>query len=302
MPDPAPLCSERMTVELRHLRSFLAIVDHGTITAAAHHLHLSQPALSRTLGQLEHRLGRLLIDRSTHHLALTDAGRTFEEAARTAVRAFEAAVASVGDAVPPLRFGHSWSGATHAAAIVRRWNAAHPDQPVQPRRRDDRFAGLTSGQVDVALVRGPVTTPSLRASAIDHETRVAALPRGHHLTTRTTISLADLADEVLVVSTVAGTTTLDLWPPEARPTVGLDTATVDDWILAIATGAGVGITASSTAELHPHPDVRFVAITDAPTMPVSLVWPRGRPHPQTTAFVASARRAMGDLRAARTPP
>ena len=42
-----------MTVEVRHLRAFLAIAEEGTITGAAARLHLTQPALSRTLRQLE---------------------------------------------------------------------------------------------------------------------------------------------------------------------------------------------------------------------------------------------------------
>ena len=46
-----------MTVEVRHLRAFLAIAEEGTITRAAARLHLTQPALSRTLRQLETHLG-----------------------------------------------------------------------------------------------------------------------------------------------------------------------------------------------------------------------------------------------------
>lgn len=66
-----------MTMELRHLRCFLAIAEEGTLTRAATRLHLTQPVVSRTLRQLEDHLGVRLIDRSTHHPGLTAAGHSF---------------------------------------------------------------------------------------------------------------------------------------------------------------------------------------------------------------------------------
>ncbi|HEY4608597.1 MAG TPA: LysR family transcriptional regulator, partial [Ilumatobacteraceae bacterium] len=92
-----------MTVELRHLRCFLAIADEQNITRAAQKLHISQPALSRTLAQLERIVGVLLVDRSTHHLTLTDAGTTFVVSARDAVRRTDDAVAEISAVVPPIR-------------------------------------------------------------------------------------------------------------------------------------------------------------------------------------------------------
>ena len=64
-----------MDVELRHLRALVTIAAEGTVTAAAVRLRITQPALSRTLHQLEQRVGAVLVDRSTRHLALTPTGR-----------------------------------------------------------------------------------------------------------------------------------------------------------------------------------------------------------------------------------
>jgi DNA-binding transcriptional LysR family regulator len=63
-----------MNVELRHLRALAAIGDQGTITGAAAVLHISQPALSRTLEQLESRVGVRLVQRTTPPQAQTQAG------------------------------------------------------------------------------------------------------------------------------------------------------------------------------------------------------------------------------------
>jgi DNA-binding transcriptional LysR family regulator len=292
MPIASRLCSVRMTVEVRHLRSLLAIADHGTITAAARELHISQPALSRTLAQLERSVAVQLVDRSTHHLTLTPAGRQLISTARRVVHDFDDAVSSVSAAVPALRFGHNWSSATHAAAIVRAWRDAYPDRPIRSRRGDERMGGVLAGHVDVALVRGSVADPGLASKVIDTEPRVAALPADHRLAGAIEVSLADLAHETLIVSSPTGTTTLDLWDPASRPTIGADLPTIDDWLIAIATSTGVGITAASTAVLHPHPDVRFVHLSDAPLIPVAMVWPRRNAHPHAKAFVAVARNAM----------
>lgn len=284
-----------MTVELRHLRAFLAIVDEGNISRAAERLHLSQPALSRSLAQLERTLGTRLIERNTHRSEVTPEGRAFAAGARAAVAAFDRAVDAVRGAATPLRFGHSWGGALYASTIVRAWNREHPDSRVASRRSDDRWAGLANGDVDIALVRTTTLPPDVASAVITHEQRILAVPSTHRLARRagrTSVSLDALVDERLVVNTVAGTTTLDLWPADRRPSIAADTATIDDWLVAIATGSGVGVTAASTAQLHPHPDVTFVAIDDAPPIPVVLAWSRSNTHPHVRSFVATARRAI----------
>jgi DNA-binding transcriptional LysR family regulator len=289
-----------MTIEIRHLRCFVAVADAGTFTRAATAVHLSQPALSRTIARLEAELGVALLDRSTHHVALTDEGRRFEPVARDALAAFDRATAAVGDRPTPLRFGHSWSSATHASAIVRAWRAQHPDRPITSHRSDERTAGLAHGDVDVALVRGSVDERRFRIQVIDREPRIAALPAAHRLARRSSLRLADLAAESLVLNTVSGTTTLDLWPTSRQPTVALDTATIDDWLIAIATATGFGVTAAATASLHPHPDVCFVPITDAPLIPVVVIWPRRSPHPDCRALATIAQRVVAQTVATQT--
>lgn len=309
MPFIRWLCLARMTVEpgasveIRHLRCFLAIAEDRNVTRAAARLHLSQPALSRTLAQLEQRLGAQLVTRSTHHLDLTDAGRAFEASAREAVRVFDAAVASTAAGVAPLRFGHAWSTATHTAAIVRAWRSAFTDRPLQVQRSEERLAGLATGEVDVALVHGPVRDRSLRTALIDDEPRVAALPAAHRLASAASVTLDQLACHPLIINTLSGTTTLDLWPTGPKPPIAADVLTVEDWLIAIASGAGFGISAASTAAQHPWPDLRYVPVHDVASIPLLLAWPARGAHPHVKSFVSLAKRATqavsGTLRADR---
>ena len=71
-----------MTMNLHHLRLFAAVVNHGGFTKAADSLRLSQPAISKSLNELERQLKLALIDRSGRSIRLTDAGKTLYARAR----------------------------------------------------------------------------------------------------------------------------------------------------------------------------------------------------------------------------
>ncbi|MFF9150249.1 LysR family transcriptional regulator [Streptomyces sp. NPDC014861] len=293
MPIGLRLCSRGMTVsiELRHLRCFLAIAEEKNLTRAAARLHLTQPAVSRTLAALERHLGARLVDRSTHHLALTAEGRAFRERAAAALAAFDAAVDPARLRSRPLRLGHAWSAfGPYTTPLLRRWQREHPETPLELLRVDDRTAGLARGQVDAALLRGAVDAPGLVTAELTTEPRVAALPSDSPLADRPgELTLLDLADQTVVLNTVSGATALTLWPLPARPTRTLTVANTDDWLTAIAAARGVGVSSASTAALHPHPGVTYRPLPDAPPLPVLLAWRDAFPHPATEALVAMAR-------------
>ncbi|MEK9521490.1 LysR family transcriptional regulator [Streptomyces sp. NPDC087908] len=279
-----------MSIELRHLRCFLAIAEESSLTRAAARLHLTQPAVSRTLAALEQHLGTRLVDRSTHHLALTAEGRAFQDRAAAALAAFEAAVDPARLRHRPLRLGHAWSAfGRYTTPLLRRWQREHPETPLELLRIDDRTAGLTRGEVDAALLRGAVDAPGLATEELTTEERVAAVPADSPLAERPRLALDDLADGTVVLNTVSGATTLALWPAEARPAATVTVANTDDWLTAIAAGRGVGVSSASTAALHTHPGVTYRPLPDAPPLPVVLAWRDAFPHPATGALVAMAR-------------
>ena len=78
-------------VESRPLRHFVAVAQELSFARAAERLRISAPALSRTVAQLEAQLGVRLLERSTRHVALTDAGNVLLDQAQIALDALEAA-------------------------------------------------------------------------------------------------------------------------------------------------------------------------------------------------------------------
>lgn len=294
---PLRLCSAVMTVELRHLRAFLAIADEGAITRAAARLHVTQPALSRTLNQLEAHLGVRLIDRSTHHLQLTTAGHAFQTRAAAAVAAVDQALDPARAGTWPLRLGHAWSAlGEHTTPLLRRWKQEHPHTPLQLLRVDDRTAGLDHGAVDVAVIRGEVDLPAqMETVMLLTELRVAAVAADSRLAVKPRLNLHDLSAELIAVNTVAGTTTLGLWPPDQTPADTIEVANTDDWLAAITTGQAVGVTTTATAATYPHPAVVYSPLVDAPAVTVHLAWRRPPSHPAVLDLVALARQII-------TPP
>jgi DNA-binding transcriptional LysR family regulator len=279
-----------MTAELRHLRAFVAIADEGNMTRAAARLHLTQPALSRTLQQLEAHLGVRLVERSTHHLELTAAGQVFRDRARSALAAVDDALDPTQAATWPLRLGHAWSAlGRHTTALLRTWSQTHPQIPLQLLRVDDRTAGLVQGKVDAAILREPIALPHLRVARLYSETRMAAVPADGPLGERATLTLADLAEHPVTVNTVSGTTTSELWPDNARPSTVVEVANTDDWLATIAAGRAVGVTTSATVDMHPHPAVSYRPLTDAPDVDVYLAWRTPPSHPAVAELLDLAK-------------
>jgi len=281
-----------VTVEIRHLRAFVAIAEEGSISAAARRLLVTQPALSRTLRQLEDRIGVPLVARSTTGLTLSPEGDGFLARARAALGAFDDAL---GERRPgrPLRLGHAWSAAgTHTAVILRAWSQQRPDVPLEVRRSDDRFAGLLRDLADVAFLRGDVADPRLHLEPAFTEDRVAAVPVDHPLAGRDEVTMADLAGYDLVVNTVSGTSGPYLWPEGARPGIAARVTTLEDWLLAIATGQGVSITPASTMALHRNPGVAYVPMRDAPPLDTYIGWRKGPGHPARREFGVLARAVL----------
>lgn len=295
MPIPQRLCLAGMTIELRHLRAFLAIAEEGNVTRAAARLHVGQPALSRTLRQIERHLGARLVDRSTHHLELTAAGRLFHDKAAVALAGVDAALDPRGLRSWPLRVGHTWAAlGDHTVPLLRRWDETYPDIPLELRRIDEATAGLAQGTVDAALLRGTVTGSGLATRVLLRERRVGVVSADSPLASLSQVTLADLAAYPLAVNTVSGTTTPDLWPPTARPASTVEVTNTDEWLVAIAAGRAMGVSTTATPRNHTHPSLVYRPLVDAPAVPVVLAWREGPGHPAVPDLVTMAREVVGD--------
>ena len=276
-----------MDVELRHLRAFTAVATHRSFTAAGRELLIGQPALTRTVQQLEAALGVRLLERTSRSVRLTDAGQDFLDRTRAVLADLDGAIAAARGE-QELRLGFQWvlpdPWATETITGFEQATGAR----VTLLRRDDIATALGAGDLDVAITRTPLTTSGTVQTPLFDEDRVAAVSTRSPLAARDAIDWLELAAEPIVVNTVSGTTQPDSWPAEHRPTRVVTCGNYDEWLQLVATGRGVGAVPRSAARTGTHPGVAFVPLAGAPPVSVCLAYRPRRSSPLVRRFVTSA--------------
>ena len=195
-----------MAINLHHLRLFTAVVQHGGFTKAAGRLNLSQPAISKSLTELERQLDLVLIERTGRTVRLTDAGRTLYARASELFGVERAAEQELrelrGLKRGTLRIAASTTIATYMLPpYLGRFHMRHPRVRIQTTSANTRsvLRMLLESRVDVALVEGPVSDTRVTVQPWKDDELIVIAPPLHPLTTnpRTTVSM--LADEAFLV-------------------------------------------------------------------------------------------------------
>lgn len=173
-------------MQLRHLRYLQVIVEQGTFTRAAQVLHVSQPALSHQVRQLEERLGVQLLDRTGKTVRPTDAGTAFLEHARRAISEIEAADRAARDVEDlssgALRVGVPPSfGGYLIAPLIRRFHESHPGISLHlvDMAQEDIETALEDDEIDVGLAFSDVHSEDVEWHPL-HAERLALVMAEDH--------------------------------------------------------------------------------------------------------------------------
>jgi DNA-binding transcriptional LysR family regulator len=302
-----------MNVQIRHVRAFTAVAEERSFARAAARLHVSQPALSQTIMQLEATVGLNLFERTTRSVALTASGEKLFARAQelhAALEAFHNEARTLNSAFSnELRVGYMISTAVQFIPdILREFERIRPEADLHLQEFDfsDPSAGLRDGKVDCAIVRPPIGVDEVEQVEIAREKCVACLPTGHHLASRESVVLNDILDEPIVAAPVQGVWR-DYWLAmdyrDGRPAkVTYEAATVESELQAVAAGRGISITADSIARYYARPGVIFRPIVDMQEC-VTAVGYRGAPNKLVLDFISAARNVskVGDKILARSP-
>ncbi|MER5338136.1 LysR family transcriptional regulator [Micromonospora sp. NPDC002717] len=275
-----------MDVQLRQLRTLVAVVDAGTFTDAAAVLGVSQAAVSRSVSALEAALGARLLQRTTRHVSLTGTGTRVVAAARRVLDEVAHLRRIVEESRTELRVGYAWAAlGKHTRRLQKTWAAAHPQVPLVFVQSNTPTAGLSEGTADVAVIRRHLADPRFDTALLGVETRYAAVATDNPLARRRSVRTADLARYPVAIDSRTGTTTPALFQPGAEPATIRTTHGVDEWLTLIAAGQAVGITSEATANQNPRPGVAYRAVRDAQPIPVWLAWWKDDPPAHLTELV-----------------
>ena len=202
-----------MSINLHHLRLFTAVVDHGGFTRAATHLNLSQPAISKSLAELERQLNVRLIDRSGRSARLTDAGEALHARARELFgveRLAERELREIrGLKRGRLRIAASTTIASYMLpSVLGRFHRRRPSVRLSATSANTRTVTklLLESSVDVALVEGPVAHERIEVLPWKDDELVVIAPHDHALLSGPSVVPADLEPwEFLVRERGSGT-------------------------------------------------------------------------------------------------
>jgi DNA-binding transcriptional LysR family regulator len=262
-----------MDPEVRQLRALLAVVDAGTFTGAADLLGVSQASVSRTVASLERALGVRVLQRTTREVSLTPAGTQVAGHARRVLEEVAAIRRAADQGRGDLRVGYAWSAlGRHTTAVQRAWSEAYPGTALLFVHSGTATAGLTDGLVDVSVLRRPVEDPRVRTALLGSEERYAAVAADDPLAPRRALRLGDFADRTIAVDTLTGTTSEELWSPEAAPAGTRTVHGIEDWLTVIAAGQAIGMSSEATAAQHRRPGVVYRPVRDVPPVSVWLAW------------------------------
>ena len=181
-------------MELRHLRYFVAVAETENVSRAALKLHVSQPALSRQIRDLEDEIGFCLLERTAKSLRLTGAGHAFLDDARTLLQQANEAVKkarAIASAEPTeLKVGYSPAATARILPLIlRAYQRVMPKVHVKLHdwSNEENVAGLRDGRLHLALVVRPPKAAFLQGTRFEElfrERICLAVPPHHPFATR----------------------------------------------------------------------------------------------------------------------
>lgn len=188
-------------MELRPLRYLIAVAEHGNFTRAAEALHVSQPALSRQILQMEERLGAALLDRSGRTVTVTDAGLAYIAHVRRALSELESGRRAIHD-VRDLSRGRVRLAMTPtftaylAGPLVGAFHARYPGITVTVREMSMASVAFAveADEVDLGIAFALARATDIEFLPVFAERLSIVVAAGHAWAERRSIEVRALAD------------------------------------------------------------------------------------------------------------
>jgi DNA-binding transcriptional LysR family regulator len=296
-------------MQLRHLKTFMAVASTLNVTRAAERVHLAQSSVTEQIQALEVELGAALFDRSRRKLQLTEAGRRLLGYAGDLLALADEARAVVADAAG-LGTGVLTIGALETLCanwlppLLAMYQAAHPTVLLQVRvgGSGELRSGVRSGVMDVCFAFGAGPFESdLQHEPVAEEGLVVIAPSGHRLAGRNVIQTEDLAGEPFLV-TETGCVYRQMFEnafpvgTAGRPRIVAEFSSIAAIRRLVETGLGCAL----VPRLAAAEAIGSFAIMpwggDGQSVPISMIWRRRRVLPPVFRnFLGAARQGRSTI-------
>jgi len=293
-------------MELRHLRYFVAAAETQNVSRAALKLHVSQPALSRQIHDLEEELGFALFERSAKSVHLTEAGKTFLAEARAVLEraddAVKAARAVATGASGELHIGYAPSPTARVLPrALRTFQAEFPRMRVKLHdlSSEEMLAGVREGKLGLALMVRPnrKLLRGLRFEEVARDTLCLLVAPNHAYAARGSVTISEASREPLVVFARADypdyeeTLTSVFGHVKAKLKIVEEHDSAASLITAVESGVGVAVVPKSFS-CTTGPRLELIPLAPPPTpLRIGVVWSERNLNPATENFVQSAKTA-----------
>ncbi|BAN22766.1 LysR family transcriptional regulator [Caballeronia insecticola] len=296
-------------MELKLLRTFLAIADLRHFGRAAEALHMSQPALSKQIAALEASLGARLFERGRHGAELTTFGAGFIGDAQTLMRDADAVLArareSANGARGFLRVGLCLSTLTHVPKLIAEFGALHPAVSItlHDLSSHEQTRRILAGKLDVGFMRMPAGAGLSGFTVLD-ETLALAVPE-HTRHTRLPARLDELNEPgFIALARTRGpglAAQIDRWCAAHGfvPRVIQEADDIQSVLASVAGGVGAAFLPSRAQYLLR--DARVLSLRDKPARwRVGLAWGNSLDDTVTRGFVTFMKARVNALKARAT--
>jgi DNA-binding transcriptional LysR family regulator len=304
-----------MTMELRHLRYFIAVAEEGHITRAAERLGMQQPPLSRQIKAIEGEMDVQLFRRKARGVELTDAGRAFLDDARAMLahldHAFDTARRTARGEQGRISVGYTLFHPV-VPRVIREFRQAFPlvSLTLEESSPYDLIERMQNDKIDVAFITLIADQEGVAIEPLLEEPRVVALPSGHPLARTenggdTALSLKSLAGETFTflgrphspLPMAANAVVAACQAAGFSPRVGQIVPNNRSRLNLVAANLGIALIAASLQRNNIE-GVVYRRLTSAKQLkiPLNLVSRRGDPSAVVAQFLKLAKRTARNFR------
>lgn len=267
-------------ITVRQLRALAAVAAEGSVTAAAQKLHLSQPAVTQQLRNLQDLAGLPLLQRSSDGMLLTEAGKELlqlRQRIEASIEASELSLAMIsGQTGGRITIGAVSTAKYFVPSAIAAFSKLHPkiDIKLSIGNRETLRRAMRGYDIDIAIMGRPPPDVDLEVRLLGDHPHVIIASRDHRLTRDRRLALVDLSHETFITREIGSGTRMLMESmfeaADLQPTVAMEMDSNETIKQAVMANLGIAFISAHTVASE-IADGRLI-ILDVGGLPIVRQW------------------------------